>query len=1445
MAYADGNIVIGTTVDMYGMNTGLKKIQTSVNRLSSTLSRVIGITAFVKLGKAALDAASDLQEVQNIVDVSFEDMTWKVEKFAETCIEKFGMSELSAKQTAGSFMAMGRAMDLTKEEASNMALKLTALTGDFASFYNLSQDRARVALSAVYTGETETLKRYGIILTQANLQEYANTLGIEKNVKAMSAREKLLLRYQYILKATQLVEGDFVRTQDTWANQVRVLKERWKQLLIVMGNGLITVLTPMLKRINQLISAMIKFANTVGRALSRIFGIKWQDMSAGASDMADSVGGATDALGDLGDAEEGVGKAAEKAGKKLHKQLQPFDELNNLTTNAADSADDLGSALGGIGDDLGADDYLGDLLDGGFEDGFKDWGINTLSKLGKWLNELLKDWLDSIDWDAIRKKARKIGEQIATFLNQLIDPELFYKIGNFLAQGLNTILELLDGFATKFSFKNLGASIAAGVNGFFENFDFDLFADTINHWVHGILDTIITFLRDVDWKLIGTRIMEFLQKIDWIGIGKKIITLIWEAIKAAAELYSAMFTQAPILTTILSLGGLVKFLTNAKFLKATKALELFFKTFSAGVAGTQATKALRGVSPLLSKVADGIDTVKISWMYAADAFNNGPGGLMSLKAGVGEFFNTFSSSLTTFQKALGGGIVGVAEFAIIENNFKNLVTLINSGSDAVEDFEKQIQKSVVAIGAALGVAMIAFSAIFGVPAGVIIAGCVAAVAAIAGLISAVNEIKFDNLQAALQTALMPEGGVSIVDVVNDVVGNIKDIGDSFDTVSEKSNVLDNAEKNIDDVVAEIDKMKDHLRLGVDDAEEAIPRLTELYGELATAIETKLGAAEDVVRAAFGEGGLIGEAFESTGIVAQDVIDRVTESFSEQEKQIYDYTNTINELSGKEYLTPEEERQLQAAQDGLMNMATEADAATQALDDLDYKTKGIDWSDIITDGEVDMAKLNTVLGELSTAVEETNATIDESMESTFKALKDNVNDPELIESLENSLPDALKYMHDQTTAEIEPTVSAIQDDLIGGINDVLEDAEKEWSEMSWFEKTFIWNNDFSSYASSAVSNYRDNYIAPIEEQLQGVYDELGLDLNTYATDAADEAIKQLFTSWTTQEGTTFKTLKEDWKTNGQDIIDGAIEGVKAKSGELADETGNAAKEALKRFHDDSGNGSPSTLYKQEAEWMVMGAIEGIIARAAEFATQLGTMATTALTTFGTNVLAGASQIVSDIFSFINDTFMPTLSVVMENIGIFIQNTITNIQNIITSIITFLSESFLTSWTTIWNNASDVFSQIWENIPNLLKLAVNTIISYINALIDGIGSGLNFLVDSLNNLKLDIPEWVPEIGGNSISFNLSKLSMPHIPLLAKGAVIPPNAPFMAMLGDQRNGTNVEAPLDTIKQALVEALQGYNGGNNGDIVINIDGREVFRVVRNQDDEYKRRNGGVSAFG
>ncbi|MGN0983406.1 MAG: hypothetical protein ACI4OI_01075 [Gemmiger sp.] len=134
---------------------------------------------------------------------------------------------------------------------------------------------------------------------------------------------------------------------------------------------------------------------------------------------------------------------------------------------------------------------------------------------------------------------------------------------------------------------------------------------------------------------------------------------------------------------------------------------------------------------------------------------------------------------------------------------------------------------------------------------------------------------------------------------------------------------------------------------------------------------------------------------------------------------------------------------------------------------------------------------------------------------------------------------------------------------------------------------------------------------------------------------------------------------------------------------------------------------------------------------------------------------------------------------------------------------------------WDTIGDGMKQIWDGITSTIKGAVNGILGFINGMIAGIVSGLNTVIEALNGLSFTIPDWVPQFGGKDFGFTLSPLEAPQIPYLAQGAVIPPNREFLAVLGDQSSGTNVEAPLDTIKQAVAETLAGMGAGER-EIVI-----------------------------
>ena len=241
-------------------------------------------------------------------------------------------------------MAMSNSLGVGSDAGKTMAMNLTGLVGDIASFYNITVEEANTAISAVYTGETESIKKLGIVLTEANLNAYAVSQGIKKTYNQMSQAEKVMLRYNYVMQASAKIQGDFVRTGGNWANQVRVLKEQWSQLLGILGKGLIAVLNPVVKALNSMLASLIAVAN----AMAKAFGGTGIESSTGK--VSSTVGDIADGAGDVTSGFDDANASA----KALKNTLAGFDELNVL------SSPDAGGGGVNIGGDVSTEG-TGDL----------------------------------------------------------------------------------------------------------------------------------------------------------------------------------------------------------------------------------------------------------------------------------------------------------------------------------------------------------------------------------------------------------------------------------------------------------------------------------------------------------------------------------------------------------------------------------------------------------------------------------------------------------------------------------------------------------------------------------------------------------------------------------------------------------------------------------------------------------------------------------------------------------------------------------------------------------------------------------------------------------------------------------------------------------------------------------------------------------------------------
>lgn len=566
MGFKIGEIDLGLALNKDSFNKDLKGIAGSAQQTAANafkpIGRIIGAAlaggALVKFTKDCLDLGSDLTEVQNVVDTTFGSMSLKADEFATSALETFGMSEKVAKQYMGTLGAMSKSMGFSTSEAYNMAEAVTGLTGDVASFYNLSSDAAFDKLKSIWTGETETLKSIGVLLTQTNLDQYALNNGFGKTTAKMTEQEKVLLRYQYTLSALSDASGDFAKTQDSWANQTRILSLQFDSLKTTLGQGFINLFTPILQVINSLLAKLSLLANKFKEFTTLLMG----DRGGGSqtSTVGTIVSDSADAAAGLNNVTDAAKEAAKATG------LLKIDNLNNITTSSStsssagsstgtggmsemtDAAQQTEGVLGEVDARMAAivekaDEFIARLKTIG-----SDIKAGDFFKAGRDTSNLIADIFNMYS-DAVDKVAwSDIGANMAQFLNGAITPKLFSAAGRSVASSLNAAIHTALGFGTTFDFKNLGESIASGINTFFDTFDFAGLGQTVGTWVGGIKDTVVKAFKDIEWVKVLKGAWDFT-----INLGGENIALILGAI-TIKKIMSAQISVAAIRAISKKLG---------------------------------------------------------------------------------------------------------------------------------------------------------------------------------------------------------------------------------------------------------------------------------------------------------------------------------------------------------------------------------------------------------------------------------------------------------------------------------------------------------------------------------------------------------------------------------------------------------------------------------------------------------------------------------------------------------------------------------------------------------------------------------------------------------------------------------------------------------------------------------------------------------------------------
>lgn len=506
------------------MTSAVNASRSSTNAMGSILGKVGGIVAaafavseMVAFGKGAIELASNLNEVQNVVDVTFGSMANQINAFSKGAITQFGISELSAKKFSSTMGAMLKSSGISGQQLVTMSKGIAGLSADMASFYNLDSQTAFDKIRAGIAGETEPLRQLGINMSVANMEAYALSQGITTKYQAMDQAAQSLLRYNYLMEVSKDAQGDFARTTSSWANQTRLLSQQWDIMKTTLGQGLMNMLAPLLTVINSVI-AKLQVATAWFKAFAEMI---WG--SAGAvSAVVTPAAGATDGMDAMGASADNTGSKVKKAATAIKGSLGAFDQLNLLGQKAG-AVDDSGGA-GGSG-----------------------VGAMPSVNLGKTPNVKLPDWLSTgINVQPLMDSLGKMKTALEPFTNTLFDG-LKWAYDNVLVPlGTWVIQDYLPAF-----FKALAGALTI-LNPLLLSFQpaatwlWANFLQPLATWTGGVIVSVLTGLG-VALTQIG----------NWMSANQPIV----DAITTSVLAFMAAWKVVELLAFIQLSGGVVAALT--------------------------------------------------------------------------------------------------------------------------------------------------------------------------------------------------------------------------------------------------------------------------------------------------------------------------------------------------------------------------------------------------------------------------------------------------------------------------------------------------------------------------------------------------------------------------------------------------------------------------------------------------------------------------------------------------------------------------------------------------------------------------------------------------------------------------------------------------------------------------------------------------------------------
>ena len=709
---ADGKVTISTALDNTGFKRGVNQVSGSLGglrsvagKLAAALAAAFAVQKVIQFGAACIQLGSDVAEVQNVVDVSFGRMAYKMEKFADTAITSFGMSELAAKKTGSTYMAMAKGMGVADEAASDMAIELTGLSGDVASFFNISQEDAAYKLRSIFTGETEALKDLGVVMTQANLQQYAMANGMNSNIQAMSQAERVALQYSFVMDSLKLAQGDFLRTQDSWANQTRILSMQWQQFMSIIGQALTTVLLPVVKMLNTIVAALINMANAFNAVITSIFGGAQKQIQATGAAIEGANAGIASSAGAAAAGEQELADGTKAAAKAAKTATASIDELNVLQQDTGSAGSGGSSASGGTGG-------VANLVPEAAVDEAQEVPPilekikQLIAQIGQLFAPSIAAWSKAFDqlsraakssWGIIQGSALELWDTALRPLGEYILGDFIPSVTNAFSETFAPIFAdvgslIMEQFALQFQWAcnligDLINSFLLPLFSFLQQVIQDMFTGIKGAWdIYGqpILDglalgfqSVRDILSDVYYNLVQPVLEEIMQQIDWLWSEhlKPLWDNLMEFFGAFAEMVLAIWNEyiypwvqqmvdifAPILAEA------IKFVVDAfatAFAKISDIVSAVIRIlkglceFVTGVFTGDWEKAWNGIKDIFGGVWDGIvGVLKGAVNTVIDMIN---AVLRAVALGVNAIIdkiNALSFTVPDWVQGIGGETIG-------------------------------------------------------------------------------------------------------------------------------------------------------------------------------------------------------------------------------------------------------------------------------------------------------------------------------------------------------------------------------------------------------------------------------------------------------------------------------------------------------------------------------------------------------------------------------------------------------------------------------------------------------------------------------------------------------------------------------------------------------------------------------------------------------------------